>query len=79
LVGAKHNDYSEKQESEGPFVIDLTGPDGNAFVLMGYARRFARQMDLDKSKIIAEMTASDYENLLVVFDSYFGNFVILER
>ena len=60
-------------------MIDLTGPDGNAFVLMGYARRFARQMDLDKSKIIAEMTASDYENLLVVFDSYFGNFVILER
>ena len=25
-------------------IIDLTGPEGNAFCLMGYARKFARQL-----------------------------------
>jgi len=68
-----------KEEKKGPIVIDLTGPDGNAFVLMGYAKRFAKQLDLDADVIIKEMKSGDYENLLQVFDNYFGAFVILER
>ena len=60
-------------------VIDLTGPDGNAFALMGYALRFARQLDLDSTKIREEMMAGDYENLVAVFDQYFGDYVVLER
>ena len=68
-----------KEEKKGPIVIDLTGPDGNAFVLMGYAKRFAKQLDLDADVIIKEMQSGDYENLLQVFDNYFGAFVILER
>lgn len=60
-------------------VIDLTGPEGNAFVLMGYATRFAKQLGLDSSVIIEEMRSGDYENLVQVFDNYFGDFVILER
>lgn len=68
----------EKQPKK-EIVIDLTGPDGNAFALMGYAKRFAKQLDLDSVKIIDEMTSGDYEHLLDVFDSYFGSFVILER
>ncbi len=69
----------EKQPQNGPVVIDLTGPDGNAFVLMGYAKRFAKQLELDGSAIINEMRSGDYENLLEVFDNAFGDFVILER
>ena len=69
----------EKQPRNGPVVIDLTGSDGNAFALMGYARRFAAQLGLDSSIIIKEMMAGDYENLLQVFDNYFGDYVILER
>lgn len=61
------------------FVIDLTGPDGNAFVLLGYAKRFASQLGLDYNSIKTEMTSGDYENLLKVFDENFGSFVILER
>ena len=68
-----------KKEKKGPIVIDLTGPDGNAFVLMGYAKNFARQLDLDADVIIKEMKSGDYEHLLHVFDNYFGTFVILER
>ena len=60
-------------------MIDLTGPDGNAFALMGYALRFARQLDLDSTKIREEMMAGDYENLVAVFDKYFGDYVVLER
>lgn len=68
-----------KKRPKKELVIDLTGPDGNAFALMAYAERFARQLGLNSEKIIEDMMASDYENLLQVFDSNFGSFVILER
>lgn len=64
---------------KNPLIIDLTGPDGNAYVLLGYASRFAKQLGLDFDKVKNEMTSGDYENLLEVFDGYFGSFVILER
>ena len=59
--------------------IDLTGEEGNAFVLMGYTRRFSTQLGLNPEPIINEMMSSDYENLVNVFDKYFGKFVILYR
>jgi hypothetical protein len=60
-------------------VIDLTGPEGNAFFLMGQADRYARQLGIDKEVVINEMKSGDYENLVAVFDRYFGDYVILER
>jgi hypothetical protein len=60
-------------------IIDLTGPDGNAFALMGYAQSFAKQLGIPSAPIINEMMAGDYEYLLEVFESYFGHVVILER
>ena len=65
----------EKKE----IIIDLTGPDGNAFALMGSAKRLAEWLGLDSDKILSEMKSGDYENLIKVFDKYFGDFVILER
>jgi hypothetical protein len=67
------------KQPQTEIVIDLTGPEGNAFVLMGYASRFAKQLGWDADQIITEMQAGDYENLIEVFDGYFGDFVILER
>ena len=64
---------------KNPMIIDLTGSDGNAFVLLGFASKFCSQLGLDFNKIKDEMTSSDYENLIKVFDRYFGSFVILER
>ena len=66
-----------KQERTGPIVVDLTGPDGNAFALMAYAERFSR--DLGFKSPVDEMREGDYEHLLEVFDNNFGDFVILER
>lgn len=68
-----------KKQPQGEIVIDLTGPDGNAFVLLGRAAQYARELGLDGNKICQEMKESDYENLIQVFDKYFGDFVILER
>tara|TARA_R110000803_G_scaffold63678_1_gene124371 strand:- start:347 stop:574 length:228 start_codon:yes stop_codon:yes gene_type:complete len=72
----------DKQVQTGPIVIDLTGPDGNAFSLMGSAMRLGKQLDLTKEQInliITDMQSGDYENLIQVFDKHFGAFVILER
>jgi hypothetical protein len=68
-----------KQDNKGPIVIDLTGPDGNVFKLMGYAKSFAKQLNLDGDAIIKDMMSSDYEHAVKVFDDAFGDFVILER
>jgi len=70
-----------KQETNGPIIIDLTGPDGNAFALMAYARRFATQLGwkVRGEALINEMMSGDYEHLLEVFDNAFGEYVILER
>ena len=59
--------------------IDLTGPDGNAFVLLGKAGQLAKQIGVDGKAIQAEMMAGDYENLIKVFDKHFGHFVTLYR
>tara|TARA_B100001113_G_C21064021_1_gene602520 strand:+ start:1048 stop:1269 length:222 start_codon:yes stop_codon:yes gene_type:complete len=62
-----------------PIIIDLTGPEGNAFVLLGYAKSYCQQLGLDFKSVSDSMTSGDYENLIKVFDGYFGSFVILER
>lgn len=59
--------------------IDLTGPDGNAFVLIATAKRLSRQLGLDGEMIAEEMMLGDYENLVEVFDKYFGDYVDLYR
>jgi len=68
-----------KKEKSGPIEIDLTGPDGNAFVLLGIAGRLAKQLGKDKSKIQAEMTSGDYENLLSVMEREFGDYIVMYR
>ena len=67
-------DYNTRE-----IIIDLTGPDGNVFVLMGKAKGFARDLGLDGDKIIKDMMSSDYEHAVKVFDDNFGSFVTLLR
>jgi hypothetical protein len=68
-----------KNSKKSKLEIDLTGPDGNAFVLIGIAGNLSKQLGLDKSKIQSEMMKGDYENLIKVFDKHFGKFVTLYR
>jgi hypothetical protein len=59
--------------------IDLTGPQGNAFFLLGTAMNLARQLGLNSEKVCEEMKAKDYEHMVTTFDNYFGDFVTLYR
>ncbi len=58
-----------------PTVIDLNGPDGNAFALIAYARRWSKFLDLDPVPIQQDMMSGDCD----VFEEYFGDFVTLYR
>ena len=63
-------------------VIDLTGPQGNAFYLLGTASKLCKQIGISSSRtkeIMDEMKSSDYENLIQLFDKYFGKLIDLER
>jgi hypothetical protein len=53
--------------------IDLNGPQGNAFVLLGFAQQWAKDLGKDAKVIRDEMTSGDYENLVKVFKREFGN------
>lgn len=72
-------------------VIDLDGPQGNAFFLLATAHNLYRKVAIEGSlwwmthegvsleQIQTEMKSGDYENLLQTFDKYFGRFVTLQR
>lgn len=52
--------------------IDLRGPEGNAFALLGLARRWGKQLELDVDEITKDMESSDYNHLIEVFEKHFG-------
>ena len=60
-------------------VIDLQGPQGNAFALMGYADDFLRQMGRrdEFNAMRSEMMSGDYNNLIGIFEKNFGEYVTL--
>ena len=60
-------------------VIDLTGSDGNAFVLLGIAKGLCKQLGIEDDIILDDMKSGDYEQLIETFDNYFGDLVDLER
>ena len=66
-------------KKEKKLEIDLTGPQGNAFFILGTAKNLAKQLGKDWEDINKRMTAGDYENLLKVFEEEFGSFVIMYR
>jgi len=70
-----------KQE-KSHIVIDLTGPEGNAFYLIGLARNLAKQLMYTKEEVermSKDLMSGSYEELILKFDDAFGDYVILER
>ena len=72
-MAIKSKDTTKKQ------VIDLTGPDGNAFFLLGTASKLCKEMGIYDTLVIDDMTSGDYEHLIKTFDTYFGDYIDLER
>ena len=67
----------------GKNVIDLDGTDGNAFALIAiganYLKRYLGYTKDEIDNFTSEMMASDYENLVLVFDKYLGDYFDLHR
>ena len=63
-------------------VIDLTGPQGNAFYLLGLAVKLCNQIGfsgLGTTGILDDLKGGDYEHLITRFDYHFGDIIDLER
>lgn len=60
-------------------IINLNGPQGNAFFLLGIAAKLAKELGKDGDEIKERMTSDDYDNLVRIFDEEFGDYVDLYR
>jgi len=63
-------------------IIDLTGPKGNAFFLIGYAKVLAKSegySDEEIKDLEKDMMSSDYEHLVKVFEFHFEDLIELKR
>jgi hypothetical protein len=76
----------KSKKSKGMIEIDLTGPDGNVFFLIGQVRKLSELLNtrrganyLDPKAIINDMMSADYEHAVQVFEKHFGTIVILYR
>ena len=69
----------KKKVNSGKIEIDLTGPQGNAFYILGVAQNLCKQVGIDSKPILDDMRSGDYENLIKVFDDKFGSVVTMYR
>ena len=54
-------------------LIDISGPDGNAFFIVGMVQRAMREAKVPSEEIaryLEEATSGDYENLCAVSSNY---------
>jgi hypothetical protein len=70
---------SKSKKKSTKLEIDLTGPDGNVFHLIGMGRNMCGQLGIDKAEFTKEMMSGDYENAVNTFEKYFGDFVIMYK
>lgn len=68
-----------EERNKGKIEIDLTGPQGNVFYLLGIAEKLAHKLDKDSEDILNRMQSSDYENAVNVLEKEFGDYIILWR
>jgi hypothetical protein len=58
--------------------IDLNGPEGNAFYLIGLGKKIGRQLELPWKQVndtVNEMMSGDYQNLFDDFAREYGDYV----
>ena len=69
-----------ESNSNGRPQIDLRGEQGNAYCILGIAKQYANQLKecdpkYDWGVIQKKMMSSDYNNLVHVFEEYFGDYI----
>ena len=70
---------TNKRPPSGKRRIDLRGPEGNAFALMGITKDILEHLGKDPKPILDKMMEGDYEKLLQVMEKEVGDFVIMHR
>lgn len=72
----------KNKESKKTIEIDLTGPEGNAFYILGLAKKLCRDFGMTsqyESQLLDRMKSGDYENLIQEFDKSFGEVVTMYK
>jgi len=62
---------SEKVNQTEKPILSIIGRDGNAFAILGAARRVALTNNMDWNAISKEAMSGDYDNLLSTMMKYF--------
>ena len=65
-------------ETVKKMIVDLSGPQGNAYALMGVARSIGRELNRPYNEIKeveTRMMSGDYDNLVKVMYLEYGDFI----
>lgn len=73
-VGREVMAVVSKEEYCDSRVLDLSGPDGSAYVLIGIAHGLLKKQGRDPKMFIDIMQSSDYGNLVRFFNDMFGDY-----
>ncbi len=68
-------------KSKDEYVVNLDGPDGNAYALMAIAKSLAYKIGYASDEVetmMKKMMSGDYKNLVKTFDEYYDGYVVLE-
>jgi hypothetical protein len=70
---------TNKRPKKTKIEIDLMGPKGNAFALLGIAKDLCHKTGIEWEPVKNEMTSGNYENLINVLDRHFGSIIVMYR
>jgi len=75
-----------KEKRRDKVEIDLTGPQGNVFNLIGVAMDLGREINrrrggnyIDVKAIQEDMMSEDYDHAIEVLEKHFGDHIIMYR
>lgn len=57
-------------------IINLTGPKGNIFYILGLVKKLSKELNYDFNKIHNEVLNGNYTNAIKVIEKYFGEYII---
>lgn len=67
----------KKKENTRPRV-DLSGPEGNAFFIISYSKKWCKDLNLDFSNIFGHWRKMHYDEIVALFCHYFSDYADIE-
>ena len=72
---SKRANRTSTKRRASDFVPGLYEAEGNAYFLVGIARRLCRQHKMNEALVVEEMNSGDKSTMIEVFDKYFTGLV----